>query len=626
MATERIKVAIRIRPFLSNEDSSNGTIKLIPEDEYAIVLYKEPKIFQGTFNHIFSTTSTQKDVFNFIKPCLLSIQKGINCTILAYGQTGTGKTYTMFGADWSFNEENYIYDIEDDIDNELKNKYDKDNDVLLKNNIVIDKSSEYNGIIPNLILELYNIYGNKTNEENINNIMITCSYIQIYNEKIYDLLDLSSEEDEVPNSNNKIKKGQTIKIKTDKSNGLIIDGANEIRAPTYQDMFDILETGENNRKIRQTSKNNMSSRSHTIFMINVIDTKSNYKSKIKLCDLAGSERYNNSEIYRKEHINEMKNINKSLFTLGNVINALASNKKYVPYKDSKLTRILEDSLKGNSSIYLIATVSPNDKNVDETFHTLKFADRAHNIMIKVNPNQISLQGINNNNYNDIYDFSFRKNREIEELKGEVSGLRNLISIRDNNNNLQKKFISLKKENNKLKKILEKLNGINGFTNIIKENKKLKKELKDLTIDYLQLKKKLILTSKENDFNILPSIKEYKLLKNSFSQGNILINKINRKKIQIKKLEIINKKIGKNKISNIPTDYANKLDREELMKEYKFPKIINKKLIIKNVKSKIDIIDPNFFINKEKLKIRDELKNNENILSSLKKLQMLNYYG
>jgi hypothetical protein len=305
---------------------------------------------------------------------------------------------------------------------------------------------------------------------------------------------------------------------------------------------------------------------------------------------------------------------------------LASNKKYVPYKDSKLTRILEDSLKGNSSIYLIATVSPNDKNVDETFHTLKFADRAHNIMIKVNPNQISLQGINNNNYNDIYDFSFRKNREIEELKGEVSGLRNLISIRDNKNNLQKKFISLKKENNKLKKILEKLNGINGFTNIIKENKKLKKELKDLTIDYLQLKKKLILTSKENDFNVLPSIKEYKLLKNSFSQGNILINKINRKKIQIKKLEIINKKIGKNKISNIPTDYANKLDREELMKEYKFPKIINKKLIIKNVKSKIDIIDPNFFINKEKLKIRDELKNNKNILSSLKKLQMLNYYG
>ena len=143
---------------------------------------------------------------------------------------------------------------------------------------------------------------------------------------------------------------------------------------------------------------------------------------------------------------------------------------------------------------------------------------------------------------------------------------------------------------------------------------------------MQLKKKLILTSKENNFNVLPSIKEYKLLKSSFSQGNILINKINRKKIQIKKLEIINKKIGKNKISNIPTDYANKLDREELMKEYKFPKIINKKLIIKNVKSKIDIIDPNFFINKEKLKIRDELKNNKNILSSLKKLQMLNYYG
>ena len=95
-------------------------------------------------------------------------------------------------------------------------------------------------------------------------------------------------------------------------------------------------------------------------MINIEDNISNIKSKIKLCDLAGSERYNSPNVYKKEHINEMKNINKSLFTLGNVINALAQKKKYVPYKDSKLTRILEDSLKGNSSIYLIATISPNE--------------------------------------------------------------------------------------------------------------------------------------------------------------------------------------------------------------------------------------------------------------------------
>ena len=155
MSTERIKVAIRIRPFLPNEDPSNKAINLIPEDENTIMLYKEPQIFQGTFNQIFSDNSTQKDVFKFIKPCLLNIQKGINCTTLAYGQTGTGKTYTMFGGDWSFNEES----------NNINLKDENEKDDLFKNHIVIDKNNEYNGIIPNLIMELYNIFGNKNNNE-----------------------------------------------------------------------------------------------------------------------------------------------------------------------------------------------------------------------------------------------------------------------------------------------------------------------------------------------------------------------------------------------------------------------------------------------------------------------------
>ena len=235
MSAERIKVAIRIRPFLPNEDPSNKAINLIPEDENTIILYKEPQIFQGTFNQIFSDNSTQKDVFKFIKPCLLNIQKGINCTILAYGQTGTGKTYTMFGGDWSFNEEtNYN-------NSNLKNENENKKDELLQNQIVIDKNNEYNGIIPNLIMELYNIFNNEINKENEeknnenkDNIIVTCSYIQIYNEKIYDLLDFSSL-DQLPNENN--KKLSSLKLKTDKKIGLIIDGANELRAPSYTDVF-----------------------------------------------------------------------------------------------------------------------------------------------------------------------------------------------------------------------------------------------------------------------------------------------------------------------------------------------------------------------------------------------------
>ena len=628
MSAERIKVAIRIRPFLPNEDPSNKAINLIPEDENTIILYKEPQIFQGTFNQIFSDNSTQKDVFKFIKPCLLNIQKGINCTILAYGQTGTGKTYTMFGGDWSFNEEtNYN-------NNDLKNENENKKDELFQNQIVIDKNNEYNGIVPNLIMELYNIFNNEINKENEeknnenkDNIIVTCSYIQIYNEKIYDLLDFSSL-DQLPNENN--KKLSSLKLKTDKKIGLIIDGANELRAPSYTDVFDILESGEINRKIRQTNKNNMSSRSHTIFMINIEDNILHYKSKIKLCDLAGSERYNTPDVYKKEHINEMKNINKSLFTLGNVINALAQKKKYVPYKDSKLTRILEDSLKGNSSIYLIATISPNEKNIDETYHTLKFADRAHSIMVKITPNQVGINKGNDNNKKFEELYGYKKNKEIEKLKGELMGFKKLMVLKENKNNLQEQFLNLKKENNKLKSTLKKINNIDIYNDMIRENKKLKKELNDLKIDYFNLKNELLLNKKIINNNIVP----LKQIQNSLSQGNIFLKKFEnnryrssnnkRNKKQLKKIDKRKKNNIQNMYQELSTDSINKIkkiSREELIEKFKFNKIQNKKLQLKHIASKIDILNPNN-INRQNFLIKEELKGNIKILSSLKRLQLL----
>ena len=175
---------------------------------------------------------------------------------------------------------------------------------------------------------------------------------------------------------------ESLKIKYDKKKGIILEGVNEINTNSFYDLFEVLVKGETNRKIRQTNKNEMSSRSHTIFIIEIKDHDSNIYSKIKLCDLAGSERYNSSEKYKKEHIYELCNINRSLFVLGNVIHLLASkkrNQKFIPYKDSKLTQILEDSLCGKSSVYLIATISPKDENFNETINTLKFADKAHEV-------------------------------------------------------------------------------------------------------------------------------------------------------------------------------------------------------------------------------------------------------
>ena len=160
----------------------------------------------------------------------------------------------------------------------------------------------------------------------------------------------------------------------------------------------------------------MSSRSHTIFIINIQNLKSNVVSKIKLCDLAGSERYDSRESYKKIHFNEMVNINKSLLVLGNVIHSLGQtnshlnnknnqNKKaFAPYKDSKLTQILEDSLGGNSATYLIANISPCDENFDEKISTLKFADRAHSIMTKVSLNQLDKDDkIDSKEFNKIRD-------------------------------------------------------------------------------------------------------------------------------------------------------------------------------------------------------------------------------
>ena len=535
----------------------------------------------------------------------------------------------MFGGDWSFNEEsNYN-------NSNLKNENENKKEELLQNQIIIDKNNEYNGIVPNLIMELYNIFNNEINKENEeknnenkDNIIVTCSYIQIYNEKIYDLLDFSSLE-QLPNENN--KKLSSLKLKTDKKIGLIIDGANELRAPSYTDVFDILESGEINRKIRQTNKNNMSSRSHTIFMINIEDNISNFKSKIKLCDLAGSERYNSPDVYKKEHINEMKNINKSLFTLGNVINALSQKKKYVPYKDSKLTRILEDSLKGNSSIYLIATISPNEKNIDETYHTLKFADRAHSIMVKITPNQVGINKGSDNNKKLEELYEYKKNKEIEKLKGELMGFKKLMVLKENKNNLQEQFLNLKKENNQLKNTLKKINNIDVYNNMIRENKKLKKELKDLKIDYFNLKNELLLNKKIINNNIVP----LQQIKNSLSQGNIFLKKFvnnryrsssnnKRNKKQLKKIDKRKKNNIENMYQEISTDNINKINkmsRAELIEKFKFNKIQNKKLQLKHIASKIDILNPNF-INRQNFLIKEELKGNIKILSSLKRLQLL----
>ena len=649
---ERIKVAIRLRPFLQNENESNTGINMNPDDDKTIMITKSLKTFRGTFDKILSVDSTQKDVFDFIKPCLSNIKKGNNCTILAYGQTGSVKTYTMFGGDWSFND-NLAF-------SEKKKNLQKDEyNFILNKELVIDPFSETNGIIPNLIMNLFSIYNNnKNNEENKDNsnLNIKCSYIQVYNEKIYDLLDnLNELNSKKPflvmsgrNKREKLLNQESLKIKYDKNKGMILEGVNEINTNSFYDLFEILVQGETNRKIRQTNKNDMSSRSHTIFIIDIEDNNSKINSKIKLCDLAGSERFNSSETYNKEHIYELCNINKSLFILGNIIHLLASkkrNQKFIPYKDSKLTQILEDSLSGNSSIYLIATISPKDENFNETINTLKFADKAHEVMISMSPKD----AINN----DIFGEGNKK--EIFKLYKELSELKQLLLLREkrgNLNPLQAQFLQLKKENSQLKKFLGGDNNINIFEKLIKENNYLKREIKELTSQNLILKNENNIYFKENnnnDYNDMILDFKKKTFKNSLSDNNIFNNYDYNRKIFSKNISNSNTLIntGNIIISNKNHKIINDIIRNNtyeikkgFMKEkgdnISLPNLFlskqnsnkNGNTISNNInKKRLKAIKSNYGLNYNninliKLGINAKFNKNNKIMESLKRLKIL----
>ena len=574
---EKIKVLVRIRPFLQNENSSNTGLNIDSDQTQKIEISKSLKKFEATFDRVLSQNSTQKDVFNFVKPCMKLIKQGINCTILAYGQTGSGKTYTMFGGEWAMNDKSTDYDQRKNFN---KDKY----NFILNEELMIDPFSKTNGIIPNLIMALFQAYGSYDSNEN--NIIITCSYIQIYNEKVYDLL--VDEEEMVEQKKNfdlntgigkqaheKPIKQKPLKIKYDRKNGVTIEGVNEIRTPSFYDIFELLRQGEINRKIRQTKRNEMSSRSHTIFIINVQNLKTNVISKIKLCDLAGSERYDSKEYYKKLHFDEMVNINKSLLVLGNVIHALGSNnnlnitdsktkkqkKIFAPYKDSKLTQILEDSLGGNSVTYLLATISPCDENFDETLSTLKFADRAHSIMTKVSMNKLSNK-----------DEGF-KSKEFNKICDELFQLKQLLNIRRKRGTLepiQEELLKLKDENTQLKKYLGGASNIDRIKELMAENKNLKKEIKNLNELNKNLKneiknKPLTSQSENNTYNNGSTNKKNSIINNNnntnnnITKKNNVLDNINPTNFDLEKNDIIinDKKTRNSKLNNGNDDFLNK---------------------------------------------------------------------
>ena len=408
-SNDNMRVAIRIRPALSREiekdlpfrsivitSKENKTCSLV---EYIGAELDEagrqkewiqsPQMFQlhrFTFDEVFDIDSSQEEVYSLTaKPAVLSVLEGYNSTIFAYGQTGTGKTFTMEG---------FTYDNMD----------------------------SKRGIIPRTIEDIFQYIESNSNRDT--KFIIRAAYLQIYNEMISDLLK--------PNSTNK-----NLNIREDKKKGLYVEHLSEWAVRGPNDIYALLERGASCRAIANTNMNDVSSRSHAVFMIIVeqmiSDSDLNGKQIIKvgrlnLVDLAGSERTRVTGATGKQ-LEESKKINKSLSALGNVINALTDPKgrTHIPYRDSKLTRLLENSLGGNCKTTMIATISPAQCSFNESLSTLNFAKRAKNI--KNRP--IINEDIDHNALIHQYETELKKIRaELEEKTKIIASNEQILELKN----------------------------------------------------------------------------------------------------------------------------------------------------------------------------------------------------
>uniref|UniRef100_A0A8C8R9C9 Kinesin family member 11 n=1 Tax=Pelusios castaneus TaxID=367368 RepID=A0A8C8R9C9_9SAUR len=351
---KNIQVVVRCRPFNVSERKANS--HAVVDCDHS---RKEVSVRTGgvndktarktyTFDMVFGAQAKQIEVYrNVVCPILDEVIMGYNCTVFAYGQTGTGKTFTMEG-ERSPNEE-----------------YTWEEDPLA-------------GIIPRTLHQIFEKLSDNGTE-----FSVKVSLLEIYNEELFDLLNPSPDV------------GERLQMFDDPRNkrGVIIKGLEEITVHNKDEVYQILERGAAKRTTAATYMNAYSSRSHSVFSVTIhmkettIDGEELVKiGKLNLVDLAGSENIGRSGAVDKR-AREAGNINQSLLTLGRVITALVERAPHIPYRESKLTRILQDSLGGRTKTSIIATVSPASVNLEETLSTLEYAHRAKNIMNKPEVNQ-----------------------------------------------------------------------------------------------------------------------------------------------------------------------------------------------------------------------------------------------
>ncbi|CAJ0573656.1 unnamed protein product, partial [Mesorhabditis spiculigera] len=332
-----VRVCVRTRPLFDAEKKEAPCVKTSVAEKNLTI---RGKIY-GPFDQVFNEGATQPDVYEKVaRQNVELVLQGYNCTIFAYGQTGTGKTYCMEGGADKAYSGNW-------------------------------KTDPHLGIIPRAIEQIFNSLETEGAEE----YCIRVSYVELYNEELYDLLAATYED------------SQRIRLYEDpaKKGSVIVSGAEEVPVRTREEVFKLLQRGAARKTMAETLMNNRSSRSHCVFVVNVVVRETTLEGqelvrqgKLNLVDLAGSESIGRSGACG-QRAKEAGNINQSLLTLGRCITSLTTNAGHIPYRESKLTRLLQDSLGGSTVTTIIATISPSAANFEETLSTLEYASRAKNI-------------------------------------------------------------------------------------------------------------------------------------------------------------------------------------------------------------------------------------------------------
>ncbi|XP_038714871.1 kinesin-like protein KIN-14I isoform X2 [Tripterygium wilfordii] len=358
-----IRVYCRVRPFLTGKANCLSTVEHIVEGNITITTstkYGKDGRKSFTFNKVFGPSATQEEVFSDTQPLVRSVLDGYNVCIFAYGQTGSGKTFTMTGPK--------------------------------------ELTEESLGVNYRALSDLFLLSHQR---RDIISYDISVQMLEIYNEQVRDLL--------VTDGLNK-----RLEIRNSSQTGINVPDANLVPVSTTSDVINLMNLGQQNRAVSATAMNDRSSRSHSCLTVHVqgkdLTSGTVLRGCMHLVDLAGSERVDKSEV-TGDRLKEAQHINKSLSALGDVISSLAQKNSHVPYRNSKLTQLLQDSLGGQAKTLMFVHISPEADAVGETISTLKFAERVASV-------ELGAARVN------------KDSAEVKELKEQIANLKTALERKE----------------------------------------------------------------------------------------------------------------------------------------------------------------------------------------------------